>query len=197
MASGLIEVRFDERKFRAVQRQLAGIPNGMRQVMPPAINRTATTARAKTARKLAGQIRVKVSQVKKGISIIKAMRDYWQATLRITTRRIPLIQFGARQTRRGTSYQIDKRAGRKTIKGAFIQTMPITGASQKHGHRGVFKREGKERLPIRELFGPSLGFVFEESGQIAAETMAETAVDLEKNVDSKVQWILSKYGRAG
>lgn len=192
---GLVEIKFDERKLKAVERQVRGIPGGMKRIMPRAINRTATTARARTARKIAGQVKVKVSTAKKGVSIIKARQDRWRATLRITSRRIPLIQFGARQTQKGVSYQISKSTGRKSIKSAFIQTMPITGAAQEYGHRGVFMRKGKARFPIRELFGPSIGIVFEQAGQIAAETMAETGAELEKNIDSQVQFLLSR--RAG
>jgi len=194
MAKGdLIEVKFDERKLKRIEHMVRGIPGAMKRIMPRAINRTASTARTRTARKIAGQIKVKVSTAKKGVSIIKARRDRWQATLRITSRRIPLIQFGARWSKkRGVSYQIDKAAGRKRIKSAFIRTMPIRGATQKQGHKGVFMRKGKARLPIRELFGPSIGIVFEQAAGIAAGMMAETGADLEKNIDSQLDYVLGR-----
>ena len=67
-----------------------------------------------------------------------------------SVKRIPLFDFGARQTKRGVSYNL---GGRKTLAGAFIATMPT-------GHEGVFMRKGANRLPIQERFGPSLGHVF-------------------------------------
>jgi len=211
MAKGdLIEVKYDKRQLKAVERQVRGIPGAMKRIMPRAINRTATTARARIARKLAGQIKVKISTAKKDVSIVKARRDCWKATLKITTGRIPLILFGARQTKKGVSYRIDKTGSRKSIKSAFIQTMPITGATQQHEHRGVFVRKDKAkysegldikgrlrkgRLPIRELFGPSIGIVFEQASGIAAETIAETGAELQKNIDSQVSYVLSRARR--
>ncbi|MBZ8133241.1 phage tail protein [Afifella sp. IM 167] len=56
---------------------------------------------------------------------------------------IPLEELGARQGKRGVSIR-----GRGQIRGAFR-------ASMGSGHRGVFKRVGSARLPIRELFGPN------------------------------------------
>lgn len=67
------------------------------------------------------------------------------------TRRIPLKKFGARQTKKGVSYRISKTEGRKKIASAFIVT-------KLGGH--VFKRVGKQRLPIQKLFGPSPWGVF-------------------------------------
>jgi len=212
MAKGdLIEVKYDKRQLKAVERQVRGIPGAMKRIMPRAINRTATTARARIARKLAANTKFKVSEVKKGIRIIKANVARWEATIDITERQLPLIQFGARGSkRRGVSYIISERGGRKRLPHAFIRTMPTRGDTQKHGYRGVFMRKDKAkfsegfdskgrprkgRLPIRELFGPSIGIVFEQASGIAAETIAETGAELQKNIDSQVSYVLSRARR--
>ncbi len=67
-----------------------------------------------------------------------------EAVITATDRSIPLIEFAARQIKTGVSFQV-KRGSRKTIKSAFI-------ASMKSGHRGVFTRIGKKRLPIKQLY---------------------------------------------
>ena len=53
-----------------------------------------------------------------------------------------LIDYPARQTKKGVSVEIN-RGQRVLIRGAFIT---VVG-----GHKGVFKRKGAARLPIREL----------------------------------------------
>lgn len=58
---------------------------------------------------------------------------------------ISLAAYPHRQTKRGVSVEVN-RGKRTLIKSAFLATM-------KSGHRGVFVRTGKERLPIRELLG--------------------------------------------
>lgn len=69
------------------------------------------------------------------------------------TERPGLKYFGARQTKKGVSYKIDKGGKRKTIKGAFGPGIDRLG-----GH--VFKRKGKERLPIMKLRGVSIARVY-------------------------------------
>jgi len=58
---------------------------------------------------------------------------------------VPLVAYPARQTRKGVSVEVN-RGKRTLVKGSFIATM-------QSGHRGVFRRTGKSRLPIRELLG--------------------------------------------
>ena len=73
---------------------------------------------------------------------------------------VPLLAFGARQTKRGVSVEVTK--GKRTIiPHAFIATM-------QSGHKGVFVRKGskqiarkgsyvgKARQPIKELFSASV-----------------------------------------
>lgn len=61
-----------------------------------------------------------------------------------------------RQTRQGVSVQI-KTSGRSVIRGAFVATM-------RSGHKGVFLREGKARLPITEVFTTRVSDVFRDPG---------------------------------
>jgi hypothetical protein len=80
--------------------------------------------------------------------------------VRASSKRIPLIEFGARGPEpsrgkgRGVTYKSGRR-GKGRQANAFIATV---GA-----HRGVFKRKaGAGRLPIQQLFGPSVGRVLSE-----------------------------------
>ena len=54
------------------------------------------------------------------------------------------------------------------IKNAFITTT-------KNGHTGVFRRVGKRRLPIQQLWGPTIGgtFATKEVQGVIAKTMQE------------------------
>ena len=93
----------------------------------------------------------------------------------MTGKRIGLIEFDARQTRRmpGTSVRIKVAGGRKTVRHAFIATNSHTG------YRGVFVRQGKERYPIVNLRSISLPrafrnkIVIEACRQVASETFTK------------------------
>jgi len=188
MAEKLVEIEYDEARLARVRKMLRDIPQGMPRVMSRAINRTTTSARTEIARRISGQVKIKISDVRKGITIHKATYSRWQATLNLFTRRIPLIKFGARQLKKGVSYQISKIEGRKRITEAprpFIQTMPSS-------HVGVFRRTGPQRLPIVQLMGTSIGSVFEHGGTVAPDVQKETSKKLEKNIDDQVKLILAR-----
>jgi hypothetical protein len=146
-----------------------------KRAIPRALNKTATTARANAAREIrSAGYNIKVSGIKRQLSIRRASADELVAIVRATGRPIPLINYGARQTKTGVSVKVLR--GRTVIKGAFIATMPS-------GHRGVFvrvdsaagrrarlkgfgkvkhgqARNGKHGLPIQQLFGPSVPSAF-------------------------------------
>lgn len=189
MAKGLIEIKFDERKLRQITKQMRGYPGALPRVMSRAINRTANQARTQIARKISSQVQVSVSDVRRGVRIDRATRTKWQADLQITGFRTPLIKFGARQTKTGISYIIDKSTGRKRIDTAFIATMPS-------GHKGVFKRKGKSRLPIVELRGASIGVLFENTATVATEVTRDALKQLSRNIDTQVALILERNRRA-
>lgn len=62
--------------------------------------------------------------------------------------------YAQRNSGLGVQYQIRRAGGRKYVRSAFI-------AKMKSGHVGVFKRMHSKRLPIQELFGPSIPNVAE------------------------------------
>jgi len=70
--------------------------------------------------------------------------------------RIPIFQLNPRPktvTRRRPVGGVRYGKQNTLIPGSFIGRM-------KSGHMGVFKRAGSKRLPIKELFGPSIALIF-------------------------------------
>jgi hypothetical protein len=57
------------------------------------------------------------------------------------------------------------------------------------GHRGVFQRSGTKRLPIYELFGPSIARVFEKLIPVGEARRTEVLL---KNLRHEVEFALSK-----
>lgn len=102
---------------------------------------------------------VKVSDVRAKIRLENPTTQTLSGKIRANLKRIPLIKFGARGPEpsrgrgRGVTYR--GKGGRKRHPQAFISA--VGG-----GHRGVFERKGSKRLPIKQLFGPSIGRVFDE-----------------------------------
>lgn len=116
-----------------------------------AMNRAIVSGQTDMARSLASDTGLKISDIKKQLPISQANYSSPRARFGAPLERIPLQYFKARQTKRGVTYAL--KGSRNRIPDAFLATM-------KSGHPGVFKRTTKKRLPIVELYGPSLGHVF-------------------------------------
>lgn len=155
-------------------------------VLSRALNRAAISGKTAMARAIAADTGIRNKVVSEEIRIFKASRLNTKVTLEVKGKRIPLIEFKARGPEpskgrgRGVSYTLP--TGRGRVPNAFIATMP-------QGHRGVFKRTQTRRLPIIELFGPSIPHVFEKFLPTFEAAAQESLV---KNIVSQMNFERSK-----
>ena len=157
-----IDVKVNQRQLDKILKELQGVRGGLKRVVPPAINKTLTRGRAMTAREIKQEVNLKIGTIKKHLGKENASRKRWVGsikTLKTARKRIPLIEFGARQLKSGdVSYKITQKEGRKKIQydkksnPVFIATMPS-------GHKGVFKRVGMGVSTWRGRGGASAAFV--------------------------------------
>ncbi len=116
-----------------------------------ALNKTADQARTAASQEVrAAGYEIKASAIKKSFSIQRANAGRLVVTLKSTGQPIALVNYSARQNKGGVSVNV--KTGRQTLSHAFIATM-------RNGHKGVFVRtggKGAKRLPIKELYGPSI-----------------------------------------
>ena len=179
----MLEIKYDDAKIKRLQRELKNLPRALPKIMSRALNRTALSARTEVSRSLAGRIGLRIKDVRQRVVMQKASYSNWRSAIRISSRRLPIIRFGARQTAKGVTYKQGRQ--RVLIRHAFIATMPS-------GHRGIFKRKGGARLPIAELRGPSLAQVFTGAQDEANRIYQASLARLEKNVNDQVNLILRK-----
>jgi hypothetical protein len=78
--------------------------------------------------------------------------------LRVRGKPVPLSQYPTRKGKGGVVARVNK-GGSATLPGAFL-------ANVGSGHRGVFIRKGKARLPIKQLFSSRVTDVLEDSGAL-------------------------------
>jgi len=137
-----------------------------RKILTRAINRALPGVRTDAKDEIAKVTPLKKSAMHKRMTLKKAWPDKITGLMDCTSRPIPLIDYGARQTKKGVTVQVLRSSSRSLIAHAFIATM-------KSGHKGVFWREEKDfarkqfsqkitygslprkyRLPITERYGP-------------------------------------------
>lgn len=162
-----------------------------------ALKRTGTTSSVFLARKVADDTGLGVARVKKEIS---TRVDVEAGTVTIQTAgvRIPLIAFRARgpqpsKGRKGTAVSAVRFGQRVRYPGAFLARVFGTNApATSEGHLGVFRRVGVKRLPIKQLYGPSIAQVF---GKYLPEAAEHGMATLEKHLEHELQFALSQVAR--
>jgi hypothetical protein len=147
------------------------------------LNRTADSARSLAVKEIARNIGAKQKTVRDATKVSKANPNKLEARVTAFGKRIPIYDLTARQTAKGVTYKAGEK-GRKLIPSAFI-------AEMKSGHVGVFKRQGKERLPIHELKGPSVPVVFARQ-KIQAAVLKMIDERLEKEIDQALKYFEGK-----
>ena len=196
MALVNINIGITDAKLAEVNAMLDGVKNGSQQVISRAINKVGTAARTQIVRRIVQEVNLKAGEVRdRNVSLSKANYSRLEAMIRISGRRIPLLRWGARQTAKGVSYAIRRGAGRTTALGSFMQGRRGKDVVMPSGHRGVFARTGKGRLPIAELRGPSVPAVMEGIADLSAEVLDEQyAAKLETEIDSQIGLVLARRG---
>lgn len=109
-----------------------------------ALNRTGDHANTLTVLDLAEVTGLKQKDVRAAMRRVRAKWGNLEYRLAAIGRALNLIRFGARQTKKGVSASAWGK--RKIYKSTFIANQGRT----------VFVREGKARLPIKAVHGPSL-----------------------------------------
>lgn len=170
-----------------VHRNIARFKSRFPLAVVRSLNRAAVSARTLLVKEISKDIGIKSGTVRDRIAIQNANERTMVATVSVSGKRIPLIDLNAKgpEPSRGRGRGVTARnpGGAGRYPHAFIATVG-TG-----GHRGVFQRRTRKRLPIRELFGPSLPHVFAKYIPQAAARGEEALV---KNIQSELRFALSQ-----
>lgn len=114
--------------------------------------KTAKQATTQAKREIRSVYNIKAKYLNQNIKTHRGSASNHAAKITATGQGIRLKAFGAKQVKTGVSVQV-KKGNRKIIKHAFGPKIPRLGGN-------VFVRSGKERLPIKKLFGPGAAAMF-------------------------------------
>ena len=153
------------------------------QAVPIALNDMAKQTRTRASRIIRQDWNIKASVIKDALHIRFATKDNLTASVSASVPDLPVIAFSPTQNKTGVKVTI-KKGNSKVIRHAFIKTMPS-------GHKGVFERTGKSRLPIKELYTRGPGGVF------ATRAVQSVLEDLIKTkfaqiLEGKCQYLLKR-----
>ena len=131
----------------------------------------ARTLRTRAARYVRGRKALPLRRVNEALAVrrparVSSLSDV-TFSVRASGRPVPLSAYPVRQTRRGVAVRVNRQGGRKTLPGAFLVTL-------RTGHLGVFRRVGKPRLPIRELYSSTVADTLRDR-EVPAEVLGAAA----------------------
>jgi len=146
---------------------------------------TQKNTKVKAASTIARHMGATSAGVKEAIVLPYVKVGAYQADVLASKKPIPLIDFAPTQNAVGVSTRAWGKS--QTIRSAFIATMPT-------GHRGVYRRVNTHRLPVKELWGPTvLGtFITQEVADKIRATMRER---IAKNIARRVAAAIRRANR--
>lgn len=169
-----------------MNRALGSLQRNTHIAIVRSLKRAATSARTVAVRVIAQDMGIKQADVRKAMEIKQGrVESEHTIALEVTGARIPLVKWvrnpipGVRR-RGGVSARLPGGAGRYPR--AFVARM-------KSGHVGVYARRDRARLPIDELYGPSIVGVFAKHKPEIAEAGQEALV---KNLAHELEWAAGK-----
>lgn len=149
-------ITIDESQIEHAKKVLASVPDGVEKAAASALNRAAEHARTQAKRKVRETYTVKMNRLDERMDVKRANQKNLFASVQSKGRPVVLSYFNVRpgqplnkRTTRLVYAQV-RRDGGGTIRKVFV-------ARTKSGHIGVFRRtDGNKRLPIKQLYAPSL-----------------------------------------
>ena len=183
MARGMIGLEFNSKQL---ERALRTFSDRAPTAIARALNRAGVSTRTVMVRKCAQHLKMQNKYVGRSVRVDEASTTRFRVRIYAFGRPIPLIAFRARgpypSRGKGAGVTVTLPHGRALYRRAFI-------AQMKSGHRGVFMRQGRARLPIKQLFGPSIADAFEAYRR---EGVAAGRESLVKNLRHELKWAMTQ-----
>jgi len=174
-------IEFNATQIGRAEQLLGGIKGALPKAQASAINRSLTTARAEIVRAVRKEYVIKAEDVRNTIKVSNASAANPIGRVKSMGGPIPLVKF---DTSKGNPVlaRVKKTGAKKPIKHAFKQTM-------KNGYQGIFLRAGKDRYPLKQLYGPSIPQMV--GNENVMKSVEEKAIEiLDKRLNHEINRIL-------
>ncbi|WP_051775873.1 phage tail protein [Paenibacillus tyrfis] len=187
----MIDFTSTRKELKQATVSLRFVEKNIPKAFSAAMNRVSAGVKTEAAKKVRETYYVKHGDVLKTIKVSKANPAKLEMLLTSRGPSIPLIKFRttpstppARQPK-VLKAAVKKEGGKKPIRGAFVVQMGS-------GHVGVFRRAGKKRLPVDELYGPSIPVMLGEPG-VAEHLQEEAQRRMGQRLDHEVNRVLGRF----
>lgn len=190
-----MEIKIDRLKADLL---LNGIKKDAGPVIVSSINKAMTQTKKESATTIMEHVNLQKRVITSGPSgkrktfkTIKANITNLQGVLRTIGANIPLLHYRSphwsiTRAPKKINVQVSKRKAKTQLKYAFL-------AHMKSGHIGLFQRQSKSRLPIKELYGPGVADAIGQVTEIKEKVNVIAVNSMENNLTAEVDKCLVKY----
>lgn len=183
-------IKFDRRQLDKLSEALKGSPKEIKSNLRVAVNNTLKWTGTQAARVVSQELTAKVGVLKKALRPKRAKGNDLTAVLTVKKeKKLPLKEFKATHVKKGVSYKISKREGKKLLPSAFMGGKPGKKTARWNGN--VLMRMGKEKIPIQVKYGVSPWGVYVKSGKDKS-IRRETKAQLRKEIERRIKFIQLK-----
>lgn len=147
------------------------------------LNRAGAAGRTALNRGIRKELPLKAATVRDAIEMERATPADLSIDYKVERRPLSLKEFGARQTARGVTARVKRGGRRSLVRSAFI--------AKKLGEH-AFVRVSSKRLPIKKLFGPSIGSQADKAWPDAHKRAVEV---LEQRTRHEIQRAVDRANR--
>jgi len=181
-------------EFGSVLKALDGLPKDLREkVIARTLNRIGDSTKTEATREISREFNIKASKVRERIVVRRAFAGT-RLSVEIAVpsksgkRAINVINFGARQSRRGVTVKVKRGGSRKPLKAAFIGNSGRTVFSRINPKTGV--KSG--RLPIFPVQAIDVPQMF-NARRITAKLLANVRTKFPVEFERQLRFALSSF----
>lgn len=177
--------------FERVSALLKGIKNGAYRAVNAALQRAAASGKTQAGRFAAERYYIRKSDFMDNVTVKQHVKRNADGTISMNISYagyvLPLLVF---RTRYRSGGQLETQVKR----GGSASTLDHAFAARVYDREAVFERRGKERFPVRQLYGPSTAHMMrdEEVVKRMSDTIHET---YEKRIEHELERVINGWGR--
>ncbi|WP_404427301.1 phage tail protein [Ureibacillus chungkukjangi] len=183
-------VDLDRQMLEELERRLGTFSKKAPNALSNAINRAVTNVNSNVKKEVRKEYNIKASDIQPTLKITKATKASLRGEVKSSGSPIGLDKFRVSpktvNPRRKTPIKAGVKKGNiKKVLGAFIADI--------HGNK-VFEREGRARLPIKRLFGPSVPQML-DNDEVRTTIEQQGHQTFETRLDHEINRILGSGNR--
>ena len=197
-----VTMKLKVERAEQIEAALRDIPGGFEKAFARASMRTAKQGVTLISTDITGRVNIKKKDLKKGLKAKKVGRSSAMTELDKMPR-FPLKYFGARQTKKGVSYKIEKGGKKSLALSAFGPLSPRLGnhvfkratpveIPKKYKSRNKEKKKRFDNLPIIPLFGISPWGVFVKNKMIEP-TKEKLAIAFGRRLETEARYLIEQH----